>query len=139
MDTAARVVVGLIALIMLLYGLGFWFRTDAMNQQFALATRNDLGFASIRADVAGFFLSVGLFSAVAAWMRCGLAALGAATLFIFAFVGRTISLVVDGPVAGGVPPMVFEAVSATILLWARHLWQGDVSPTEQIIDGRGDN
>lgn len=125
MDTGIRILIGLIASFMVVYGLGFWIFTDAMNQRFALATLNDLGFASIRADFAGFFLSVGVFSGIAAWRRCGTAALGAATLFIFAFLGRVISLFVEGPVTGGVQPMAFEAVSATILLWARHVWQTD--------------
>lgn len=98
-----------------------------MTARFALATLNDLGFASIRADFAGFFLSVGVFSAVAAWKRSGSTALAAATLFLFALLGRgsLFSLVMDGPVTGGVPPMIFEAVSASLLLWARHLWQTD--------------
>jgi len=139
MDTLARTLIGMIALIMLVYGLGFWFQIEAMNEKFALATLNDLGFASIRADFAGFFLSVGLFSAVAAWMRFGMAALAAATLFILAFLGRVLSLVMDGPVAGGIPPMVFESVSASILLWARYLWRSDGSRTATTNDGQGDH
>lgn len=127
METLMRVLIGLIALMMSAYGLGFWFLTDTMNARFALATSNDLGFASIRADFAGFFFSVAVFSAVAAWKRSGEAALAAATLFLFAFVGRVLSLVMEGPVTGGVPPMTFEIVAASLLLWARHLWQKNAS------------
>ena len=118
-----RILVALIAVVMLVHGLGFWFRIDMMNGLFALATQNDLGFASIRADFGGFFLAVGLFSAYAAWRQDGQAALGAAMLFIIAFIGRVISLGFEGPVAGGVPPMMFEAVSAVILLLARGRWR----------------
>lgn len=123
METLARGLVGIIAVIMLVYGLGFWFQTGMMNDRFALSTASDLGFASIRADFAAFFLAVALFAAYAAWKRDGQAALGAATLFILAFIGRSISLGFEGPVAGGVPPMIFEAGSAAILLWARGMWQ----------------
>jgi len=123
MDTIARVLIGLIAAIMLVHGLRFWFQIDVMNGLFALSTVNDLGFASIRADFGSLFLSVGVFAAVAAWTRSRQAALGAATLFIIAFLGRVISLGFEGPVEGGFPPMIFEAGSAAILLWARSLWQ----------------
>lgn len=122
MDMVLRCVIGLLAAFMLVYGLGFWFQTDMMNARFALATQNDLGFASIRADFASFFLSVGLFAGYAAWKRSSCAALAAATLLGLAFVGRAISLLFEGPVAGGVPPMTFEAVATAILLFARSRW-----------------
>ena len=115
--------VGLIGAFMLTNGLGFWFFTDAMNEMFALSTVNNLGYASIRADFGGFFLGAGLFAAYAAWRRDGQAALGAAVLFIIGFIGRVITLVLDGPVAGGVPPMVIEAMSASVLLWTHQMWQ----------------
>lgn len=123
MEQVVRILVGLIALFMLVQGLGFWFRIDLMNGLFALSTLNDLGYASIRADFGGFFLGVALFSGYAAWHRDGHFALSAAILFIIAFVGRAISLGFEGPVTGGVPPMIFESVSAAVLLWARHIWQ----------------
>lgn len=123
MDTIARILVGLIAAFMLVQGFGFWFQIETMNGLFALSTLNDLGFASIRADFGGFFLAVGLFSAYAAWNRVGHWALAAALLFIIAIIGRTISLGFDGLVPGAIPPMIFEGVSAAILLWARNLWQ----------------
>lgn len=122
MKTLARTLIGLIAAIMLVQGLGFWFFTGTMNEMFALSTINDLGFASIRADFGGFFLAVGLFSTYAAWKENGCAALAAATLFIIAITGRFISLGMEGPVDGGVFPMIFEGTSAAILLWGRHLW-----------------
>ena len=123
MKQLARALVGLIALIMLAHGWAFWFRIDAMNQLFALSTLNNLGFASIRADFGGFFLAVGLFSGYAAWKYQGQWALAAAILFLIALTGRFISLGLEGPVDGGLAPMLFEGTSAAILLWARSLWQ----------------
>ncbi|MCH9807076.1 MAG: hypothetical protein K0U74_05030 [Alphaproteobacteria bacterium] len=122
MRTLARSLVALVAVIMSAQGLAFWFQTELMNGLFALSTINDLGFASIRADFGGFFLAVGLFSALAAWKCQGHWALAAAILFVIAFTGRVISLGFEGPVDGGVVPMVFEATAAAILLWARNLW-----------------
>lgn len=123
MDNLARLLIALIAAMMIVYGLGFWFQIELMNEKFALSTRNDLGFASIRADFTGFFLAVGLFSAYAAWTRSRHWALAAAVMFIIAFIGRVISLGFEGPVTGGVPPMLFEAGAAAVLLWARSLWK----------------
>jgi hypothetical protein len=122
MDMAARGLIGLIAAFFLINGLGFWFNQEAQNAMFALATANDLGKASIRADFGGFFLAVGIMSAMAAWKRCRWSAAGAALLLGLALVGRGVSLAMDGAVPGFAPPMIVEAVCVAILLWARKLW-----------------
>ena len=52
-----------------------------------------------------------------------LTSIGAALLFGIALLGRIVSVVLDGPAPGGTTPMVVEAVSVAILLWARGVWK----------------
>ncbi len=118
----ARILVGLMAAFFFAMGLLFWFQLDNQAAGFAIAAVNDLGRASIRADFGSFFLSVGLFCGYASWKRCGAAALAAAVLFGLALLGRLLTIALEGTAPGAVPPMVVEAISVAILLWARRGW-----------------
>lgn len=127
MNLAARILVGLMALFFGAMGVGFWFSLESQAAGFGLQAAVDaanlIGRASVRADFGSFFLTVGVLCAYAAWKRCGSAAVGAALLFGIALTGRVISILLDGPAPGGTPPMVVEAVSVAILLWARSVWK----------------
>lgn len=117
-----RILVGLVALFFIVMGLGFWFSLDSQIVGFAISPDNVLGRASIRADFGGFFLGGGLMAAYAAWKMCRTAAAGAMLLLGLALVGRILSILLDGPAPGGIPPMVVEAVCVAILVWARRVW-----------------
>lgn len=127
MTLATRILVGLMALFFGAMGVGFWFNLEGQAAGFGLQAAVDagnlIGRASVRADFGSFFLTVGVLCAYAAWKRCGSAAVGAALLFGIALTGRIVSVAFDGPAPGGTPPMVVEAVSVAILLWARSVWK----------------
>ncbi len=122
MNIAARGLVGLMGLFFLSMGLGFWFSLDDRAAQFAIEASSALGRASIRADFGSFFLTVGILCGYASWKRCGAAAAGAALLFVLALLGRIVTIILEGQAPGAIPPMVVEAVSVGILLWARNVW-----------------
>jgi hypothetical protein len=119
----ARLLIALIAVFFLVSGLGFWFAHDQLTAQFAIQTQDVLGRASIRADFGGFFLGVGIMSAMAAWRQSPAWATGAALLLGLAFVGRVVSIMADGPATGGTVPMLVEAGAIAILLWGRSVWR----------------
>lgn len=127
MNLAARIVVGLMVLVFGSVGLGFWFSLETQAVGFALQGAVDganlLGRASVRADFGAFFLTVAVLCGYAAWKRSGAAATGAALMFGLALLGRILSILLEGPAPGGTPPMVVEAVSVAILLWARSVWK----------------
>lgn len=118
-----RILVGLMALFFFFMGTQFWFALDAGAAQFHIEAVNALGRASIRADFGAFFFSFSLFCGYAAWKQCGAAALAAAVLFGLALAGRLVTILMEGAAPGAVPPMVIEAVSVAILLWARASWK----------------
>jgi hypothetical protein len=118
----ARLLVGLLAAFYFLMGVLFWFQLDAQAANFAIGAVGELGRASIRADFGSFFLSIGIMCAYASWKRYGAAAGAAALLLGLALLGRFATLILDGVAPGAVQPMVVEAVSVAILLWARKGW-----------------
>lgn len=111
------------AALFLFLGLGFWFTLDQSIVGFAITPDNILGRASIRADFGGFFLGVGVMSAMACWRNSRAYAFGAMLLLSFALVGRIVSILLDGVAPGGTEPMVVEALCIAILAWARHAWK----------------
>ena len=118
----ARILVGLMAAFFLAMGLLFWFQIDAQTAQFQIKAAGVLGNASIRADFGAFFLSVGIFCGYASWKQSSGAAAAAALLLGLALLGRAMTLILEGSAPGAIPPMVVEAVSVAILLWARNGW-----------------
>ena len=118
----ARVLVGLMAAFYFLMGVLFWFQLDTQAANFAVDAVGELGRASIRADFGSFFLSIGIMCAYASWKQYGAAAGAAALLLGLALLGRFVTIILDGVAPGAVQPMVVEAVSVAILLWARKGW-----------------
>ena len=119
----ARILVGLMAAFFFAMGLLFWFQLDAQTAQFQIKAAGLLGNASIRADFGSFFLSVGIFCGYASWKKSGGAAAAAALLFGLALLGRGLTIILEGAAPGAIEPMVVEAVSVAILLWARSGWK----------------
>ena len=123
MAIVPRILVGLVAALFLIMGLGFWFALDQTVTSFAITPDNILGRASIRADFGALFFGVGLMSAMACWRRSRTYAFGALLLLSIAISGRVVSILLDGAAPGGTEPMVVEALSIAILAWARHAWK----------------
>jgi hypothetical protein len=123
MQMVSRILVGLVGAFFFVMGLMFWFSLDTQVVGFAIEPSNVLGRASIRADFGGFFLAGGIMGLYAAWKQCRMAAAGAMLLLGLALAGRIISILLDGPAPGGIPPMVVEAVCVAILAWARSGWR----------------
>ncbi len=123
MAIIVRILVGLIAAFFLVMAAGFWFALDQTIAGFAVSPESALGRASIRADFGGFFIGVGVMSAMACWRQSRTYAFGALLLLSFALAGRAVSLLLDGPAPGGVEPMVVEAACIAVLAWARGVWK----------------
>lgn len=118
-----RALLAFITLFMLANAIAFWFALDSIMPLYALATTSALGRAGIRADFGGFFFMAALLAGYAAYHRNGSAALAGAVLFFFALTGRLISWIFEGPAPDGLVPMIFEAVSGSILLLAWNRWR----------------
>jgi hypothetical protein len=82
----------------------------------------DIGRANIRADVGGIFIGIGLFAIIAAARQDRTWLLAAILLTCGAFLGRFVSVAIDGysPRVGS--PMAVEAIVIAIYLFAYWSW-----------------
>tara|TARA_R110000868_G_scaffold276116_1_gene535783 strand:- start:432 stop:809 length:378 start_codon:yes stop_codon:yes gene_type:complete len=122
---AARIGVALAGLFSLAMGSMAILTPVDLGNALGLTTNGPLGLNALRADMGSFFLA----SAIA----CGLALFagrpqwlwGAAALYGLAVTGRFIGIIVDGPPAGVLQPVIIELVLVALLVFgARKLVRG---------------
>lgn len=122
MFLATRILTGLAGALFILLALGFWFDTDVQAAKVGLSNLSLAGHATVRADVAGFFLAGGaisLYAAIkgnAAYLWPNLLLVGAA------ITGRALTLILDGGDATSYPPMVAEAIIIALILYCQRTW-----------------
>ncbi len=118
----SRLLSGLFGLLFLAVGTGLWLNTGDAAANMGLVDLAAAGLGTVRADIAGFFLGGGLILVVAAG-RCDPSLLWPVQLLVLiALLGRTLTLVIDGPVAAGLPSMGVELVILALLLWCKRVW-----------------
>ncbi len=76
-----------------------------------------LGLNSLRADMGSFFLASAIACVLALFARRPHWLWGAAALYALAVTGRFIGVVVDGPPAGIIAPIVIELVLVVLLVF----------------------
>ncbi len=118
------IVLGLIVvagIFNLMLGLSFLLNPVNMASQFALDPRGIQGLASLRADFTAFFLVVGSMMIWGAWRRLPTLFLTPMLLLGIAFLGRCLSLILDGAADTAFLPMGIEAAQVLLLLWGRNM------------------
>ncbi len=117
-DIIIRILTGALSAILLVVGLQYMMDPAATAGQFGLAVTDDIGLATLRADIGGFFCASGGLGLAAAIRHQPSWLLGPITLIILAFVGRLITLAVDGAAPGAFTPMIIEAVTIIVFGYA---------------------
>ena len=119
MTLLARILVGLVAVFFLVWGLRFYFSPDAMAASFSIAPSGVPGLSTVRGDLGGMFVAVGVLAA--AGLRRGSHRLlyTAATIIGFAF---------DGTPMTSVVPFVAELVFVAILLFGALRLRAETRP-----------
>lgn len=103
-------------LAFLVVGIGFLIMPLSLLDGFGLDTQGAAGLSTTRADFTAFFGVSALAMLYGAWKRSGEVLLVPAGLFGIAFIGRAVSLPLDGAYPGAGMPMVIEAVTTIICL-----------------------
>ncbi len=117
--TVLRLVVGLIGALALGLALRLWIDPATTAAKLGLTGVGDLGLATLRADVAGFFAAAGAL-ALAGALRDDRRLLTAPALMIgLALTGRLITVLAAGLGPDQVPPMTLEAVLLVLLVAGR--------------------
>lgn len=123
----SRLLLGAVGLFFLLVGAGLLFNTTEAAANMGLVELAAAGRGTVRADIAGFFIGGALIQLVAAFRRDPSLLWPVQLLLLLALAGRCLTLVLDGPVAAGVPGMGVEIVILTLLIWCKRLWVREAS------------
>jgi hypothetical protein len=116
---ALRVAIGLSGMLMIVVFLRDWMDPVAVGAKLGFGPTAPLGFASLRADIGGFFGGAGIF-ALAAAVRDNRELLAAPLLLmVLALLGRCVALVFIPFDMVLLPPMVVEAGLAGLYLAGR--------------------
>ncbi len=118
MRLALTALIFLIGIGFVMVGIGFLVDPEGTGASFGLAARGIEGLAVLRADMTAFFMVAGLAMLYGAWKRNGDAMLVAALLLATAFIGRLVSMVIDGVYPQFWLPMLGEALVVVITLIA---------------------
>jgi len=118
MTFLVRTLIGLIALFFIAWGLRFIFTPEVMAVEFAISPSGAAGLSTIRGDLGGAFLGIGLLAAVGLrrgarhWLYAAAAILGAIAL------GRAIGFAFDGTSPAVIVPFSTEIAFAAALIYA---------------------
>lgn len=128
MTLLARILVGLVAAFFLVWGLRFYFSPDAMAAAFSIAPSGVPGLSTVRGDLGGMFVAVGVLAA--AGLRRGSHRLlyTAATIIGAVAFGRFVGFAFDGTPATSVVPFVAEVVFVAILLFGALRLRTEIRP-----------
>ena len=115
MRTLIRLSISIVALFSIGVGVGFLVLPARLSGSFSLLPIGMQGLATLRADFTGFFIGAGTFAIVGAY-RHSTALFVPIVLIGCAFLGRCVSLGVDGVGPTALAPMAIEALMLAILV-----------------------
>lgn len=115
MTMVIRGLIGLMSLLFLLIGLQFLAMPAEAAKGFFLTADGSQGLATLRADFPGFFIGGAVFALIGAIRQQAAPLYAPLLLLALAFIGRCVSLAVDGMGPMAIPPMVVEAFGVALL------------------------
>lgn len=118
----SRVLLAAMGLLFLVVGAGLWLNTGEAAANMGLVDLAAAGLGTVRADIAGFFIGGGVIQIIAAIRRDPDLLWPVQLLVLLALLGRTVTLILDGPVAAGIPSMGIEIALLVLLLWCKKSW-----------------
>lgn len=127
MRTLIRLLIGIVALFSIVVGVGFLILPARLGAAFSLSPLAIQGLATLRADFTGFFIGAGVFALVGAY-RHSTALFVPIVLIGCAFLGRCVSLSVDGVGPAALAPMVIEALMLAILVAGKRILGNGEAP-----------
>ncbi|MGJ8536180.1 MAG: DUF4345 family protein [Parasphingopyxis sp.] len=116
MHPILRILIGLLGLLYSVIGTGYLLQPTALATSFFVEPVGVQGLATLRADFSAFFLTTGLFALYAAAKSRPGALVAPLFLVAIAFIGRIVSLALDGMAPTALQPMVVEALTIVIFL-----------------------
>ncbi len=113
-DIILRVLIAGFGVLLLSMGIQYLWDPAGSAAQYGLAVSEEIGLATLRADMGAFFCGSGGLALAAAALNRPAWLLAPTVLMALAFVGRVITLAVDGADPGTFVPMAVEAVMVVL-------------------------
>jgi hypothetical protein len=121
--TIARTLIGIAGLLGILLACRLWLNPVDAAASLGLVVQNTLGVATIRADVAGFFMVTGGFLMAAALKSDARLLLPPTLLVAAALGGRIITFAFTEAAIETLPPMVIEVVLLVLFDYGRRVFR----------------
>jgi hypothetical protein len=119
MKMVVRAIVGLLGVLALVMAAAFWVNPGLGAARLGVSALNALGFASLRADMGGFFAVAGVLSLAGAVGDNARLLTAPLLLVALALVARIATAALSGYTAEMAPPLVVEAVLVAVLALGR--------------------
>jgi hypothetical protein len=119
MNIVIRALVGIAGVLALVVALAFWFNPAAPAARLGIAAQEALGFATLRADMGGFFAGAGALSLAAAIRNNARLLTAPLILIALALTGRALTVVLSGYAPSMLQPMLIEAALLALLVAGR--------------------
>ena len=116
---AFRLLIGLFGALSLVQASRLWLSPHIAVGVLGLQDLNSTGLATVRADVAGLFVSMGLLMIYGAVRNSRAALTGGLVVIASAFAGRLFAAATDGVTSAQYPPLAIEAIIVTLLIFGR--------------------
>ncbi len=118
----SRLLLAAVGVLFLLVGFNLLLNTTEAAATLGLIDLAAVGRGTVRADIAGFFIAGAVIQLLAVIRRDPTLLWPVQLLLVLALSGRSLTLVLDGPVAAGIPSMLVEVAILLLLFWSKRLW-----------------
>lgn len=119
---ASRILLGAIGLLFLSIAFGFIFNTQSAASNVGLDISTIAGYATVRADMAGYFAVGGALLLYAAARKAAQYLWPVLLLVAAAFAGRLITVFVNGYDQSSFIPMGVELIIIALIIFAQKNW-----------------
>ena len=115
MILALKILCGLFAVLMLMFGVRWWFDFGGIAAEWQVEALNGLGVNNLTADMGALFFGTAILIALGLRAERSQWLLSAAVLMLVAAAGRLLDYASNGYDAGALTALIVEVVSAGVL------------------------
>lgn len=118
----SRILLGLFGLLFIFIAFGFLFNTQISASNVGLEISTHTGYATVRADMAGYFIVGGALLLYASINKMAQFLWPVLLLVVAAFVGRLITVFANGYDNSSFIPMIVELIIISLIIYAQRHW-----------------
>lgn len=122
MNWVSRILLALVGLLFVSISAGFLLTTQSSAADVGLNISSLAGYATVRADMSAYFIVSGGILLYASARKAAHLLWPVLLLIIAAYMGRLITVFVDGYEVASFTPMIVEAIIVGLIIYAQKFW-----------------